>query len=169
MVSGCAVACRSSRSLTRDRQHEAELEATKVDLESVCSAAKRARQMLEDERKHATTLRLDVERRTLEANAELEHVRSELKHAQTELKAERDRSTEAAFKVNTFVRKVFFSVSLTCDRQYQADLKTAEVELEASRSELQCVQLCLDKERDNLRSGRHEVIRSLTLEVVEHL
>ncbi|KAJ7197624.1 hypothetical protein GGX14DRAFT_402549 [Mycena pura] len=101
-----------------ESMYQADLEATKVNLESACSVAKRAREMLEDERKNATTLRLNVERRTLEANAELEHVRSELKHAQTELKAERDKSTEAAFK-------------------YQADLKTAEVESEASRSELQ--------------------------------
>ena len=52
-------------------------------------------------------------------------------------------------------------MSLTRDRQYQANLKTAEVELEAIRSELQRVQLCLDKEHNNSRNKRHEVIRSL--------
>ncbi|KAJ7228280.1 hypothetical protein GGX14DRAFT_384779 [Mycena pura] len=132
-----SVQIKLAESKKMESMYQADLEATKVDLESACSVAKRAREMLEDERKNATTLRLNVERRTLEANAELEHVRSELKHAQTELKAERDKSTEAAFK-------------------YQADLKTAEVESEASRSELQRVQLCLDKERNNSRNGRHE-------------
>ena len=104
-VSGCAVGRRVS--LKRDHQHEADLEATRVDLGSARTVAKRAQEMLDDERKHAMTSGLDVERRTLEANVELEHVRSELKHAQMELKAEHDKSTEAASKVNTFVLKLF--------------------------------------------------------------
>jgi hypothetical protein len=66
---------------------------------------KRVREVLDHEREHAMTLGREVELRyqaDLAVADELEHVRSELKHAQTELKAERDKSTDATFKVNAW-------------------------------------------------------------------